>query len=106
MSDEKSPRNSRQREKLIIAMLSYPTVEKAAEAAGISSTTAWRIKKTPQFKEEYRIARREAYSQSMARLQYASAAAVSVLLKVTVDPTVPVSLKVKAAAVALALSAK
>src|SRR6266851_3382052 len=47
--------------------------------------TAWRISKTKEFKDEYRNARWEALSQSLARLQQASGAAVSALLKVMIE---------------------
>ena len=57
----------------------------------------WRISKTREFKEEYRNARWEAFSQSLARLQQASGAAVSALLKVMVDKTTPPASRVRAA---------
>ena len=40
---------------------------------------------------------REAFRQSVARLQQASSAAVSTLLKIMVDPNVPASVRVRAA---------
>src|SRR5712671_6944764 len=66
-----------------------PSLEKAAASIGISTVTAWRISKTREFKEEYRNARWEAFSQSLARLQQASGAAVSPLLKGMIDKTTP-----------------
>src|SRR2546428_4153254 len=74
-----------QREQLILALLQQPSLEKAAASIGISTVTAWRISKTKEFKEEYRNARWEASSQSLARLQQASGAAVSALLKMMID---------------------
>src|SRR6266705_541012 len=56
-----------------------------------------RISKTKEFKEEYRNARCEASSQSLARLQQASGAAVSALLKVMIDKTTPAASRVRAA---------
>src|SRR5713226_8408736 len=76
-----------QREQLILALLQQPSLEKAAASIGISTVTAWRISKTKEFKEDYRNARWEAFSQSLARLQQASGAAVSALLKVMIDKT-------------------
>src|SRR2546422_8769501 len=70
---------------------------KAAASIGISTVTAWRISKTKEFKEEYRNARWEAFSQSLARLQQASGAAVSALLKVMIDKTTPAASRVRAA---------
>src|SRR5260370_22744021 len=85
----KVSKNVGQREQLILALLQQPSVEKAADSSGISTVTAWRISKTKEFKEEYRNARWEASSQSLARLQQASGAAVSALLKVMIDKTTP-----------------
>lgn len=87
----------RQREQLILALLQQPSLERAAASIGISTVTAWRISKTREFKEEYRNARWEAFSQSLARLQQASGAAVSALLKVMVDKTTPAASRVRAA---------
>jgi hypothetical protein len=72
----------------------------------MSTSTAWRISKTPEFQEEYRQARRDAFAQSIARLQQASSAAVSTLLKVMVDPSAPAASRVRAAAWVLELAAK
>jgi hypothetical protein len=90
-------RRNRQREQLILALLQQPGLEKAAAAVGISTVTAWRITKTPEFKEEYRQARREAFSQSLGRLQQAAGAATSTLMKIMVDPTAPAGSRVRAA---------
>jgi len=87
----------RQREQLILALLQQPSLEKAAASIGISTVTAWRISKTREFKEEYRNARWEAFSNALARLQQASGAAVSALLQVMVDRTSPPASRVRAA---------
>ncbi len=97
MSEPLVMRRSRQREQLILALLQQPGIEKAAAAVGISSVTAWRISKTPEFKEAYRQARREAFSQSLGRLQQAAGAATSTLLKIMVDATAPAGGRVRAA---------
>jgi len=62
--------------------------------------------KEPEFDTAYRQARREAFSQSIARLQQASGAAVSTLLKIMVDPSTPASTRVRAADSVLDHSAK
>jgi hypothetical protein len=64
---------------MIVALLEHSTHEKAAAALGISTVTLWRSMQKPEFAEAYRKARREAFSQSVARLQYASNAAVGTL---------------------------
>jgi hypothetical protein len=80
-----------------LALLQQPGLEKAAAAVGISAVTAWRITKTPEFEKEYRRARRDGYSQAIARLQQASGAAASILLKLMVDPETPAASKLRAA---------
>jgi len=82
---------------LILALLQQPGLEKAAAAVGISTVTAWRITKTEEFKEEYRQARREAFSQALGRLQQATGAATSTLMKVMLDSTAPAGSRVRAA---------
>jgi hypothetical protein len=90
-------RRARQRQQLILALLQQPGFEKAAAAAGVSTVTAWRISKTEEFKEEYRQARREAFSQALGRLQQAAGAATSTLMKVMLDSTAPAGSRVRAA---------
>ena len=84
-------------EAAIAALLTERTVEDAARAAGISVSTLLRWQKVPEFSAAYRQARRAAVSQSSARLQHASSAAVSVLLKLMVDPQTPPACRLRAA---------
>jgi hypothetical protein len=51
----------------------------------------------PEFQAAYRLARRDALSQSIARLQQATSAAAATLLKVLVDPNAPASSRIRAA---------
>ncbi|MEP6961421.1 MAG: hypothetical protein ABI995_05050 [Acidobacteriota bacterium] len=97
---DNSKRNRRQDE-IIVALLENPTLEKAAAAAGISSVTLWRSMQEPEFQEAYRQARRNAFSQSIARLQHASNAAVGTLLRVMTDREAPAASRVRAADVVL-----
>jgi hypothetical protein len=97
MSEPTVIRRNRQREQLILALLQQPGMEKAAAAVGISSVTAWRITKTPEFKQEYGQARRDAFSQSLGRLQQAASAAASTLIKLMADPSTPAASRVRAA---------
>ena len=62
--------------------------------------------KLPEFQTAYRDARRAVHGQSIARLQQASSAAVSTILKVMVDANTPASTKVRAADSVLNHSAK
>jgi hypothetical protein len=88
-------------ERMILALLEHPTNEKAAAALGISAVTLWRATKKPEFAEAFRKARREAFSQSVARLQHASSAAVGTLLRVMTDREAPAASRVRAADVIL-----
>ena len=87
----------RKMEAAVAALLTQRTVEDAARAAGISVSTLLRWQKVPEFSAAYRQARRAAVSQSSARLQQASSAAVSVLLKLMVDPQTPPACRLRAA---------
>jgi len=96
----------RKKEEAIAALLSQRNVEEAAHVAGIGTRTLLRWLKIPEFQKAYREARRAAHGQSIARLQQATSAAVSTLLKVMVDPNTPASTKVRAADSVLDHSAK
>ena len=87
----------RKQEEAIAALLSQRNVEEAARAVGISTRTLLRWLKVQEFQAAYREARRAVHAQSIARLQQATSAAVSTLLKVMVDPNTPASTKVRAA---------
>ncbi|HSR06870.1 MAG TPA: hypothetical protein VLM42_06955 [Bryobacteraceae bacterium] len=84
-------------EEAIAALLTQRNTEDAARVVGISVSTLLRWMKEPEFNAAYREARRLAFGQSVARLQQASSAAVSTLLKVMVDPASPPGTKVRAA---------
>ena len=88
---------SRKKEQVILALLSQPNHDAAAREAGISARTLARWYKLPEFQEAYRDARRNAFAQSAARLQQASSAAVTTLLKVMVDPGTPAACRMRAA---------
>ena len=90
-------KRDRQREQLILAMLQQPNLEKAAASVGISVSTAYRIRKTSEFQAEYLAARREEVSQAIARLQHASGAAASTMVRVMVAPESPASTRLHAA---------
>ena len=62
--------------------------------------------KLPDFQVAYREARRAAFGQSTARLQQASGAAASTLLKVMADGNTPASTRVRAAECVLNHAAK
>ena len=93
--------HGRRQDRIIVALLEHPTLDKAATAIGVSSVTVWRWMRRPEFQEAYRKARREAFSQSVARLQHAASAAVGTLLRVMTDREAPAASRVRAADVVL-----
>jgi transposase-like protein len=88
---------TRKKEEAIAALLTQRNVEEAARAAGIGTQTLLRWLKIPEFQDAYRDARRAAFSQSIARLQQASSAAATTLLKIMLDVNAPASTRVRAA---------
>jgi hypothetical protein len=97
---------SRKMEEAVAALITQRNHEEAAKAVGIGTATLLRWQKQPEFQHAYRIARRAAHTQAIARLQQAASAAVSTLLKVMVDANTPASTKVRAADSVLNHSAK
>src|ERR1035437_432110 len=87
----------RKKEEAIAALLTQRNVEEAARVTGIGTQTLYRWMKEPEFRAAYLEARRAAVAQSNARLQQASSAAVSTLLKIMVDGNTPASTRVRAA---------
>ena len=88
---------TRKMEEAIAALLTQRNIEDAAKTAGIGTQTLLRWLKVPEFEKAYREARRAAFGQATARLQQATSAAVSTLLKVMIDPNSPASTRVRAA---------
>jgi hypothetical protein len=89
---------NRKMEAAIAALLTQRNHEEAARVAGVGTATLLRWLKLPEFQTAYREARRAAYSQSTARMQQATSAAASTLLKIMVDPNAPPASRVRAAA--------
>jgi transposase-like protein len=87
----------RKKEEAIVALLMQRNVDEAAKSVGITPSTLLRWMEVPEFATSYREARRRAFGQSIARLQQASTAAVSTLLKLMVDTSTPPSVRVRAA---------
>jgi len=96
----------RKKEEAIAALLTQRNVEEAARAAGIGTRTLLRWMKEPEFDAAYRQARRAAFGQAIARLQQATSAAASTLLKVMIDPSSPPSCKIRSAESILTHAAK
>jgi transposase-like protein len=96
----------RKKEAAIVALLTQRNIDEAARAIDVATNTLLKWMKLPEFQAAYREARRAAHGQSIARLQQATSAAVSTLLKVMVDASTPASTKVRAADSVLNHSAK
>src|SRR5260370_41932667 len=93
-------------EEAILALLTTTNVEQAARAAKVGPRTLYRWQQEPEFDKAFRKARRDAFGQGTARLQQASGAAVSSILKIMVDPHAPASTKLRAAGLRLTHGAK
>ena len=87
----------RKKEEAIVALLSQRNIEEAARVIGVAPNTLLRWLQIPEFQVAYREARRAAFGQSIARLQQASSAAASTLLKIMLDQSTPASTRVRAA---------
>jgi hypothetical protein len=84
-------------EEAILALLTNPSVEHAARAVKIGPRTLYRWQQEPEFDKAYRKARRDAFGQGTARLQQASSAAVTTVIKIMLDPNTPASTRLRAA---------
>ncbi len=87
----------RKKELAIAALLTHRSVEDAARAVGLNPNTLLNWLKFPDFVKEYRAARREVVNQSIARLQQATGAASTVMLKLMTDRNVPAAVRLRAA---------
>ena len=97
---------SRNQERAISALLVHPTMTQAADAAGIGEVTLWRWLRIPTFKQQYRLARREAVSQAVGQLQAACSVAVVALTDISQDVKCPASARVSAARTVLEMALK
>ncbi len=87
----------RKMEAAIAALLTRPSIEDAARVAGVGEKTIRRWLQEPEFRAEYRKARRESVGQTTARLQQATGAAGATVLKLMTDPNVPAAVRLRAA---------
>lgn len=90
----------------ILALLTTPNLEQAARAVNITPRTLYRWQQEPAFAKAFRKARRDAFGQGAARLQQASSAAVSTMLKIMLDQHTAASTKLRAAALVFTHGAK
>src|SRR5260370_30954382 len=96
----------RKKDQAIAALLFHKNVEAGACAVGSSANTLQGWTKDPEFEAAYREARHTAFGQSIARLEEASGAAVTTVLKIMLDSRAPAATRLRAAEVVLSQGAK
>jgi hypothetical protein len=94
----------RKKEVAIAALISARTLEEAARETGIHVRTLRRWMKIPEFRHSWLAERREVVCHSTARLQNATGAAATTLIKSMIDPSLSASERLKAARHVLELS--
>ncbi len=92
------------RQKAILALLSEPTIVKAADSVGIDHSTLYRWLKEPEFSKSYREARRESFKHAISMSQKYAPVAVQALVKIVADPKSADSVKVSASGLLLKFS--
>jgi hypothetical protein len=90
-----------QQEKALLALLSEPTVKRAAEASGVPERTLYRWMDDAEFGRAYRQARRRAFSQAISLCQRYVPVALQTLARITADESAPHSSRVSAASAVL-----
>jgi hypothetical protein len=88
----------------IIALLSHPTVRKAAEHLGVDEKTVHRWLDQPGFCAAYRKARRDAFAQAMSASQRYAPTALKALADIVADEAKPCAARVSAASAILKFS--
>jgi len=96
----------RKKEQAIVALLAHRNVEEAARAVGICTNTLQRWMKDPGFEAAYYDALRSAYAQSIGRLEQATGAAVTTVLKLMVDSSASAANRLRAAELVLSQGTK
>jgi transposase-like protein len=96
----------RKKEAAIAALLTQRNLEEAARSIGVAPNTLLNWMKVPAFQAAFRDARRQAYSQAVAKLQHGATAAATTLLKIMVDAITPAAVRVRAAECILNHSSK
>lgn len=71
----------RKKHAAIAALLTHPTIEKAALAVGISEKTLWRWLQMPDFAKAYHEARDQVLAQTLSLLHKATGGAVATLVR-------------------------
>ena len=84
-------------ERGILALVSEPTIVRAATAIGVNERTIRRWLEDLRFKKVYHTVRREAFDQAIGLTQRYAPVAVNMLAKLMNDPQTPTAAKITAA---------
>ena len=96
----------RKLDEAVAALMTQRNGEEAARSIGIRPATLVRWQKRPEFQKALLEARRAAFSQTTGRLQQASSAAATTLMKTMLDEKVSPSVRVRSAESIINLAAK
>jgi hypothetical protein len=97
---------ARKSEQAIAALLTRPSIEDAARVAGVGEKTLRRWIQEPKFRARYLRARTESVHQALARIQQATGAAGTTILKLMTDANVPPAVRLRAAECVFDLAVK
>ncbi len=70
---------SRRHEAVVVALLAHPTIKSAAQAAGVSEATVWRLMQREDFQRRYREAQDKAFDGALGALRAAGTDAIDSL---------------------------
>jgi hypothetical protein len=87
----------------ILALLSEPSIQKAATKIGVHEKTLWRWIDEPEFGAEYRKAKRDTYTQAIGIMQRYATTAVNTIVRVMTDSVSPPNARITAASAMLRL---
>lgn len=87
----------RKRDTAVLALLTEPTIRKAAEKTGVNESTLWRWMQEEDFKKQYQQAKQEAVGQATSRLRQSMTSAVDALVDMAENPKTPAIARANAA---------
>ena len=93
-----------EQQRAVLALLTQPTILKAAEECGITARTLYRWMEDHDFGEAFRRARRQAFGQAISMSQKYAPVALQALVKIVTDEKQPTSCRVSAASAILKFS--
>lgn len=91
----------RKRDQLLNALMAFPTVTQAAQAAGVSRTRAYELMAEPEFRDELNRAKRTTLEASTRYMQTAVSECVETLMGIVRDESNAPQVRINAAQVVL-----